>query len=164
MTLAPEHIAAILTSLGLFIAAIAYAIRQAADVRIKEAQARLMEAEARAKATVLEAEREREEAQTDSELTRKITDNLTETTSENRELQKKLRECEVSKATEIAARDATIAELRRLNSTIGEREDQKNKLLAQLGPRLQASEALNNTQENKIRELELLLDECRSQK
>ena len=111
----------------------------------------------------VETEREKLETETDSYVTKRITDNLTETTSENRELQKQLRECEVSKTTEIAARDATIAELRRLNSAIGEREDQKNKLLAQLGPRLQASEALNNTQENKIRELELLLDECRSQ-
>lgn len=162
MNLAPEHVAAILASAGVLIAAVAYAIRQAADVRIKEAQARLIEAEARAKAAVLEAEREREEAQTDSELTRKITDEVTRRGDENSDLQKQLRDCEVSKTTEIAARDAQIRELQRLVHDVGEREDQKNKLLAQLGPRLQASEALNNTQENKIRELELLLDECRS--
>lgn len=110
----------------------------------------------------VETEREKLETETDSYVTKRITDNLTETTSENRDLQKKLRECEVSKATEIASRDAQIKELQRMVHDIGEREDQKNKLLAQLGPRLKASEDLNSAQENKIRELELLLDDCRS--
>lgn len=110
----------------------------------------------------VETEREKLETETDSYVTKRITDNLTETTSENRDLQKQLRECEVSKATEIASRDAQIKELQRMVHDIGEREDQKNKLLAQLGPRLKASEDLNSAQENKIRELELLLDDCRS--
>lgn len=110
-----------------------------------------------AKVSVTESEREKLETETDSYVTRRITDRFAEATDDNRELQKQLRDCEVSKATEIAARDAQIKELQRLVHDVGERNDMQGKLLRESAGKMTRMEQLIEKLEIDKRTLELKL-------
>lgn len=147
----PEHIVAVIGSIGVLIAAIAYAIRVNSDVRLKNAQAALIEAEARGKAAVIAAEREKAETETDGEFTRKITDEVVKRGDENSHLQRQLRECEVSSK----EKDGIINELRMMNTRLGERNEQQAELLKDSARRIKSLEDLTLFQETKIRTYEL---------
>lgn len=110
-----------------------------------------------AKVSVTDSEREKLETETDSYVTRRITDKFAETTDDNRELQKQLRDCEVSKATEIAARDAQIKELQRMNHDLGEKVDMQAKILRESAGKINAQDGLIDKLEIDKRTLELKL-------
>lgn len=104
----------------------------------------------RAKVSERQADTDHDNDTTENYVTKRITDGFAETTSENRELNKQLRDCEVTSK----AKDATIDKLRSMNDTLGERNEMQANLLKDSARRIKALEDLNNLQEAHIHELE----------
>lgn len=146
----PEHIAAIIGSIGVLIAAIAYAIQKASDVQKTNAETRRIEAETRAKTALIEAEREKAETETDGKVVRTISEEVVKRGDENSNLHKQLRDCEVQ-----AEKDkAKIRELQRMNTTLGERFEVQATLLTQAALEITALKDLNDLKEATIRRYE----------
>lgn len=104
----------------------------------------------RAKVSERQADTDHDNDTTENYVTKRITDNFVEATTENRTLQKQLRDCEV----EGKEKDGIIKELRAMNATLGERNQVQADLLKQSAREMKALQDLNALQEAKIHELE----------
>lgn len=109
------------------------------------------------KVSVTDSEREKLETETDSYVTRRITDEIVERGAQNATLQQKLRDCEVSKATELASKDAQIKELQRMVHDLGERNDMQATMLRESAGKMTRMEQLIDKLETDKRTLEIKL-------
>lgn len=146
--LTPEQLAGLIVAFGTgtaaIIASIAYLIRSFAKANVLNAQTKQTVA-------VHDAEREKMETETDRDVTKTITGELVQSNSENRELQRQLRDCEVNSK----EKDGIIKELRAMNTSLGERNGVQAKLLMDAAKEMDALRGIEEFQRNKITAYEI---------
>jgi len=145
-TLTPEQWTLIISACAGLLVAMGYVIRS-------QAKARFLDAEARARVAIINAENEKVEIATDSELTRKITDEILKRGNENSDLNRFLRECEVRNK----ENEGLIKELRKMVADLGERNATQADMMRQLAMVDARKQQLIDLQQTKIQTLEYQL-------
>ncbi len=153
MNLSDEQFVALIAAFIAILVAVPFVAKTLASARLKDAEARKLQAEAefieaqtRQRQVESDAAVERAETDTNREVTKTITGELVEERSENRTLQRELRDCKV----EGAKKDAQITALQNLNTMLGERNEQQAKLLMDSAKRIQALEEIERHLRNKV--------------